>query len=255
MPDRTPQTSHRPRRIVVLAVLSSRSSPAPSRPRRRVPKRRSGSRRSRQVTNFDPALMSTQDMGVLIDNVYEGLLGTERDTIRLVPRLAEKWSFSPDGKTLTFTLRKNVKFHDGTALDADAVKFSIDRVKTINKGPAVFIRGISGVEVADKSTVRVRISENPRLALKGAGADHDGEPDGAEGQRGGRGPRPEVDPAEQRGHRALQARRGEAERAPGLHPVRSVLARLDHGPGRAVEYIVQLDPAAARLMLERATWT
>ena len=47
-----------------------------------------------------------------------------------------------------------MKFHDGTTLDADAVKFSIDRVKTINKGPAVFIRGISGVEVADKSTVR-----------------------------------------------------------------------------------------------------
>src|SRR5215471_4509408 len=38
-----------------------------------------------QVTNFDPALMSTQDMGVLIDNVYEGLIGTERDTVRIVP--------------------------------------------------------------------------------------------------------------------------------------------------------------------------
>ena len=86
-----------------------------------------------QVTNFDPALMSTQDMGVLIDNVYEGLIGTDRDTARLVPRLAEKWALAPDGKSITFALRKNVKFHDGTALDADAVKYSIERVKTINK--------------------------------------------------------------------------------------------------------------------------
>src|ERR1051325_7269738 len=80
-----------------------------------------------QVTNFDPALMTTQDMGVLIDNVYEGLIGTERDTVKIVPRLAEKWTFAPDGKSLTFTLRKNVKFHDGSVLDAEAVKYSIER--------------------------------------------------------------------------------------------------------------------------------
>src|SRR5947207_1461755 len=119
-----------------------------------------------QVTNFDPALMSTQDMGVLIDNVYEGLIGTERDTVKIVPRLAEKWALGPDGKSMTFILRKNVKFHDGTTFDAEAVKYSIERVKTINKGPAVFIKGITGVDVVDKSTVRLRISENPRLAYK-----------------------------------------------------------------------------------------
>ena len=39
-------------------------------------------RADRAGHDFDPALMSTQDMGVLIDNVYEGLLGTERDTVR-----------------------------------------------------------------------------------------------------------------------------------------------------------------------------
>src|SRR2546430_16706949 len=82
-----------------------------------------------QVTNFDPALMSTQDMGVLIDNVYEGLIGTERDTVKIVPRLAEKWTFASDGKSLTLTLRKNVKFHDGTAFDAESVKYSIERIK------------------------------------------------------------------------------------------------------------------------------
>ncbi len=134
-------------------------------------------------------------MGVLIDNVYEGLIGTERDTVKIVPRLAEKWTVSADGKSLTFTLRKNVKFHDGTTFDADAVKFSIERVKTINKGPAVFIRGITGVDVVDKSTVRLSHRGEPAPGLQGARPRHDGEPGGAQGPRGGRRPRPEVDPA------------------------------------------------------------
>jgi peptide/nickel transport system substrate-binding protein len=204
-----------------------------------------------QVTNFDPALMSTQDMGVLIDNVYEGLIGTERDTTRLVPRLAEKWTLAPDGKSISFTLRKNVKFHDGTAVDADAIKYSIERVKTINKGPAVFIRGISAVDVVDKSTVRLRVSENPRLALKAMAlvmivsptALKAHEESGDLGQKWiqrnsvGTGPYKlgEVKPNE-----------------------RQVYARFDDywrgwtkGQVSRVEYIVQLDPAAARLMLER----
>src|SRR5947207_4766397 len=111
-----------------------------------------------QVTNFDPALMSTQDMGVLIDNVYEGLIGTERDTVKIVPRLAEKWTFASDGKSLTLTLRKSVKFHDGTAFDAESVKYSVDRIKAINKGPAVFIKNITTVDVVDRATVRLRVA-------------------------------------------------------------------------------------------------
>jgi len=260
MPDRTPRTSHRSRRItpafavagaVVSTVLSLALAAGPAGAQTPGPQETLRIAQIEQVTNFDPALMSTQDMGVLIDNVYEGLLGTERDTIRLAPRLAEKWSFSPDGKTLTFTLRKNVKFHDGTPLDADAVKFSIDRVKTINKGPAVFIRGISGVEIADKSTVRVRISENPRLALKGLAlimmvsptALKANEEGGDLGQKWiqrnsvGTGP-----------YRLAEVKPNE----------RQVYTRFDpywrgwtKGQAARVEYIVQLDPAAARLMLER----
>jgi peptide/nickel transport system substrate-binding protein len=251
MPDRTPQTSHRPRRIVVFAVLSLAllAGPTPA----QTPGLPDTLRIAQieQVTNFDPALMSTQDMGVLIDNVYEGLLGTERDTIRLVPRLAEKWSFSPDGKTLTFTLRKNVKFHDGTTLDADAVKFSIDRVKTINKGPAVFIRGISGVEIPDKSTVRVRISENPRLALKGLALIMMVSPTALKANEEGG----------DLGQKWIQRNSvgtGPYKLAEVKPNERQVYIRFDpywrgwtKGQAARVEYIVQLDPAAARLMLER----
>jgi len=41
---------------------------------------------------------------------------------------AESWQTSPDSLTYTFKLRRNVFFHDGTPVDAAAVKFSIDRL-------------------------------------------------------------------------------------------------------------------------------
>ncbi|HEY7040171.1 MAG TPA: ABC transporter substrate-binding protein [Methylomirabilota bacterium] len=204
-----------------------------------------------QVTNFDPALMSTQDMGVLIDNVYEGLIGTERDTTRLVPRLAEKWTLAPDGKSITFALRKNVKFHDGAALDADAVKYSIERVKTINKGPAVFIRGISAVDVVDKATVRLRVSENPRLALKAMALVMIVSPAALKAHE-------EAGDLGQKWIQRNSVGTGPYKLGEVKPNERQVYTRFDDywrgwskGQVSRVEYIVQLDPAAARLMLER----
>src|SRR6188768_3711335 len=51
------------------------------------------------------------------------------DINKLVPDLAEKYETAPDGKTITFHLRKGVEFHNGMPVTADDVVFSLDRIR------------------------------------------------------------------------------------------------------------------------------
>ena len=59
--------------------------------------------------------------------IYNYLLGNSPGSTELVPELATDWSASADGLTWTFTLRQGVTFHDGTAFNADAVVFNVNR--------------------------------------------------------------------------------------------------------------------------------
>ncbi len=78
------------------------------------------------------------------------------------PSLAEKWEVSPDGKSYTFTLRKDVKFHDGTPFNAAAVVANLNRVAdpATKSQKAVFLLGpYAGSDVVDEYTVRIRLKE------------------------------------------------------------------------------------------------
>lgn len=59
--------------------------------------------------------------------IFEGLLDFDKDSFELVPSLAHDWKVEDDGKKFTFYLEKDVKFHDGTDFDAEAVKFNFER--------------------------------------------------------------------------------------------------------------------------------
>jgi peptide/nickel transport system substrate-binding protein len=74
---------------------------------------------------------------------------------------AESWQISPDGLTYTFTLRRNVRFHDGTPVDAAAVKFSIEHLMdpATKSGMRAFYAAVHSVEAVDPHTVQVRLKQ------------------------------------------------------------------------------------------------
>ncbi|WP_232695408.1 ABC transporter substrate-binding protein [Brevibacillus daliensis] len=76
---------------------------------------------------LDPARITDGESSRVTENVLETLVAYEQDNTNIIPGLAEKWEIAPDGKTYTFTLRKGVKFHDGTEFNSEAVKFNFDR--------------------------------------------------------------------------------------------------------------------------------
>lgn len=103
--------------------------------------------------------------------IFDSLL--ERSEKGHVPWLAEKWKISGDGKTFTFKLRKNVKWHDGNMLTSDDVKFSF---QYLEKNPPVFddlsIDGksiIEKIDIIDTHTIRIRISRPSATFLNKAG--------------------------------------------------------------------------------------
>ncbi len=71
-------------------------------------------------------------------HVYDTLVDFNRDFTRAVPKLAESWTVSADGKTYTFKLR-SAKFHSGNPVDARAVEFSLRRVMRLNLTPAFIV--------------------------------------------------------------------------------------------------------------------
>ncbi|WP_181783856.1 ABC transporter substrate-binding protein [Pseudonocardia pini] len=83
----------------------------------------------------------------------------------LKPMVATKWEFSPDSKAVTFTLRDDVTFHDGTKVDSAAVKASLERALTLEKST---VKGqlsmIDGIDTPDPTTLVVR-AERPASDL------------------------------------------------------------------------------------------
>ena len=83
-----------------------------------------------------------------------------KSSTEVEPMAAESWTVSPDGKEWVFKLRTDIKFHDGAPVNAQAVKFSFDRVLKIRKGPADYFPTLKTVEVVDDYTVKF-IMEKP----------------------------------------------------------------------------------------------
>ena len=97
---------------------------------------------------------------VLYSNVFEGLTRFMGDG-SVVPGLAKSWDISEDGLTYTFKLQEGVTFHDGTTMDANDVKFTLDRIGAEDSANAqkALYSAISEVNVVDPATVEIKLSE------------------------------------------------------------------------------------------------
>jgi peptide/nickel transport system substrate-binding protein len=93
-------------------------------------------------------------------NIGCGLVNITPDG-QFVGDAAESWNVSPDGLTYTFRLHDNVLFHDGSKVDATAVKFSIDRLRDpeTKSGMRPFYAAVERVEAVDPRTVRIHMQE------------------------------------------------------------------------------------------------
>ena len=97
---------------------------------------------------YDPAFFALYD--ALVTNDPEG---------NIVPQLAEKWDFSPDGKTATFQLRKGLKFHQGDPLNAAAIKGVYDTIADPKSGsPLLPLWGpVEASEAPNETTLVIRL--------------------------------------------------------------------------------------------------
>ena len=95
----------------------------------------------------DPATLdpwNADDANTLLvtRQIFETLVDYEPGGFKIVPKLAESWSVSSDGRSWTFALRRGVKFHDGADLDAAAVVLNFDRARQA----AHPLRGVAGAD-------------------------------------------------------------------------------------------------------------
>jgi peptide/nickel transport system substrate-binding protein len=115
---------------------------------------------------LDPTLARTYVGRIVFAAMCDKLLDID-EKLNIVPQLATSYEWSADSKALTLKLRQGVTFHDGEKFDAAAVKFNIERHKTL---PGSNRRGelapVTSVDVIDPATVRLNLSApfSPLLA-------------------------------------------------------------------------------------------
>ena len=92
-----------------------------------------------KMSDIDPANAYDFHTWEIFYNTMDPLVGYVPGTSTLTPALATSWKSNAKGDEFTFTLRKNVKFSDGTPLTADVVKWTIDRNAALGGDPSWLI--------------------------------------------------------------------------------------------------------------------
>ena len=111
-----------------------------------------------------PSMLSVQDF-VESKTCIESLARYDT-TGQLVPWLAEGWKTDANAKTITLTLKKGIKFHDGTDFNAQACKWNIDHFVGAKRAE---LPGVSSVDIVDDYTLRINLAKWDNTAIVGMG--------------------------------------------------------------------------------------
>src|SRR6185312_4612295 len=107
---------------------------------------------------LDPTLARTFVGRIVFAAMCDKLFDID-DKLNIVPQLATGYEWSADNKALTIKLRPGVKFHDGEMMDAAAVKYSLERHKTMaGSNRRGELAPVASVDVVDPLTVRLNLS-------------------------------------------------------------------------------------------------
>ncbi|TMG85146.1 MAG: ABC transporter substrate-binding protein, partial [Betaproteobacteria bacterium] len=115
---------------------------------------------------LDPTLARTFVGRIVFAALCDKLVDID-ENLNIVPQLATSYQWSPDNKALTLKLRQGVTFHDGEKFDAAAVKYNIERHKTMaGSNRRGELAPVSSVDVIDAATVRLNLTApfSPLLA-------------------------------------------------------------------------------------------
>lgn len=151
--------------LVVLPVLAGCTRGGPDDPEGPAPGSSLVIGTALPIGTLDPADARGAARLLVLPQVLEGLTRLDPGTGRPAPALARAWSVDEAGRNYSFELRENVRFHDGTLLDAAAAKASLDRAR----GPIAGRAGDASAPLARVADVRV---ESPtRLVVEARESD------------------------------------------------------------------------------------
>jgi peptide/nickel transport system substrate-binding protein len=109
---------------------------------------------------FPPTMSGAQD-GYQSEACLDTLFRYD-EKANLVPRLATDWKVSTDTKSITLTLRQGVTFHDGSDFNAEVAKWNLENYM---RSPKTELQSIKSVDILDKYTIRLNLSEYDSLLI------------------------------------------------------------------------------------------
>lgn len=137
-----------------------------------------------RLVHLDPHKTTAYPPHPALENLYDTLVVPDAQTLEMRPALATAWDVSDDKLTWTFTLRPGVTFHDGSALDAADVVYSLERIIDEQLVSAARLEPVARVAAVDDTTVRLTVRRpTPDLPARlGASTDVAILPEGAADQ-------------------------------------------------------------------------